>query len=141
MRTVPRAIAAWSLAVAMIALVPAGIQAQDEASEPCKAIVSPMEIPAGSQAVQITLNLSQDVGPISGLESTQPGALSLADPADLPRTEMAAEAETPKPIEMSGANVWRLWINTVKVEPGEQTFAVMGAEGRCTATVTIQPKG
>ena len=138
MHTLPRTIVVLSLMGAAMVLTPLGVRAQEEqAQETCQALVSPGELPTGAAAVQVTLNLSRDVGEISGLETESPAGVKLADPADVPRADMAAE-EAPEAIEMTGQNVWRIWINTENVEPGEHVFSVVGADGRCTANVMIQ---
>lgn len=142
MHTLPRTIVATCLTAAAVGLAPLAVAAQEEqAQEACTAIVSPDLIPVGEQAVQLTLNLSHDVGPISGLETIESAGPKIADPANLPRTEMAAEAAPPELIEMSGENVWRVWISTENVEPGLHPLTFVGSQGRCTAEVTLQPAG
>lgn len=134
MHAFPKKFFVFGLAAAVAGLVPNAVSAQE-----CTAEVSPAAIPAGSAAAQVTLSLSGEVGPITELGESDSG-ITLADPADLPRTDMAAET-APTPIQMSGQNVWQLWLDTREAEAGDHEFEVVGATGTCTATLTIQPAG
>jgi len=129
---------------AMVALLglPASVNAQDEQDldpQQCTAEISPMELEAGSNAVPLTVTLSEDVGDVTGVESSDSG-ISVASPQDLARVDMAAEEEQSEPITMSDEqeNTWTIWLNTTMAEAGTYEVTFVGSEGDCSAEVTVR---
>lgn len=144
MRTLPRMGLLAVAALAPLALTSTDLTAQEEVQEipACTASVLPVEIPAGQPAFSLSVTLSEPVGLITSFDGGEGSGLKLAAPEDLPRVDMAAEGEPPRPIEMSNdESRLRLWLNTVDVEPGAYDFALLGSGGECTGTVTVVPEG
>jgi len=114
---------------------------QEAAAEPeimqCAATVTPAELHAGQAAVQITATLSEDVGAIAGFEGPEESGLALADPADIPRAELAAEEEV-QPIDITAeTNIVSLWLTTAETAPGEYEAQLTSEQGSCAVTLTV----
>jgi hypothetical protein len=122
-----------------IAFTPTVVSAQ---IPECAAVVSPGEIPAGVAAVQITAVLSEDIGTVQTFEAPEDSGLRLADPADIPRVDMANPEEMPRPIVMTPAtNEVTIWLNTTYVTPGKYDVHFGSAGGICVAPLTVTPGG
>ncbi|HZD03472.1 MAG TPA: hypothetical protein VE173_01100, partial [Longimicrobiales bacterium] len=123
MRALSEQFLSTSLLLAIpLALAPAAVSAQDPTQEipQCTATVTPTEIEAGSAALQVTASLSDDIGPVTTFEGPEDSNLKLADPADIPRVEMANPDEAPRPIVMTPeTNSVSLWLSTQDVTPGQ----------------------
>lgn len=137
---------------AAVALIPlnanAQVQEQDTSDQECTAQISPAQVEAGSEAVRVTVTLSEDIGSVTGLEQTgleQTGleqedahGITLASPMDLPRTPMAAGDEVPTPVEMGAdQSTWILWLNTSEAEEGTHSVFFVAGENRCAAELEI----
>lgn len=137
MHTLNRSIAGLASIACAVALgfSPASAQEQ-EAPAQCTAQLAPAQIEAGAPAVQLTVVLSEQVGEVNGLEAPGSG-IALAQPGDLPRTEMAAE-EAPQPIKLDEqGNSWTIWLNTTEATPGTHDVTFTAAEGQCRAQITV----
>jgi len=108
----------------------------------CTAAVSPGEIPVGMAAVRITAVLPDDMGMVSTFEAPEDSGLRLADPADIPRMDMANPEEMPRPIVMTpGTNEVTIWLNTTYVTPGKYDVHFGSADGICMAPLNVTPRG
>ena len=137
----PKTTLAAAITAAALGFAP-GAQAQEAPTlDACVAEASPLQVPAAAPAVQVTFNLSEDIGAIGDIEASESSGLAVAAPEDMPRTEMSADPSEAQPIQMTGQNVWILWLNTENAEAGEHEFQVVGTDGTCTATLTVQPAG
>ena len=138
MRKVMTSLPAALLLSLPVALAPSAVSAQDmEAHEMCTASVQPMEIAAGEVSVHLIATLSEDVGSVTGIQSAESG-IAIASPEELPRAEMASDAETPEAIAMTEeGNSVALWLNTVNTEAGTYQILLEGENGHCQAEVTI----
>jgi hypothetical protein len=136
MQNLTRILGALAVTAAVMA-VPDGVSAQvDETAPACTAEVLPTEVAAGMNAVRVTVTLSADVGDVASIEASEEGGLALAAPADLPRVPLAAEQ--PRVITRAmGDHTWTVWMNTSESEPGTHEVTFIGAEGRCTADLTV----
>jgi hypothetical protein len=122
-----------------IALTPTMVSAQ---IPECTASISPGEIPAGVAAVQITAVLSEDIGMVMTFEAPEDSRLRLADPADIPRMDMANPGEMPRPMVMTPAmDEVTIWLNTTYVTPGKYDVHFASAGGMCMAALTVTPEG
>jgi hypothetical protein len=136
----PSLIAALAL-VLPASLLPATANAQEEPAEPlvCTAQANVEAVPAGEAAYQVVFELSEDIGPVIGIDSPESG-LVVANPEDLPRVDMAnPEEEAPKPIQMSleAENTVILWLNSTNGQAGAHDFWLISEAGSCAATVTV----
>ena len=147
-------VAAALLAGLPLALSPAAAIAQDAEPEPieqeaveqealeqealqCVATADPAELQAGQPAIQVTASLSEDIGTVAGFQAPVESGLGLADPADIPRAELAAEEEV-RPIEMTPeTNTVSFWLTTAQTAPGTYEAEVTSEEGSCTVTLTV----
>jgi len=138
----------WKGLTALMALAPLAFtstpaSAQQEEPTPamqkCTATVLPGQVQSGQKAERVSISLSEAVGNVSAFttENAEAG-VSLADPTDLPKTEMAAEATPQKPIEMAAENNRvTIWLNTEKAQEGTYAFTLKGENGTCTGTIEI----
>lgn len=128
-------------ALALFAIVPATLTAQEaEQQAQCTAEVSSGEIEAGQKAVQVTVALSAPVGSDVEFMAARESGVALANPADIPRSEMAAEEEeAPQPIQLSaeGGSEATLWLNTENAQPGTYDVALRSGESACAGQLTI----
>jgi hypothetical protein len=132
-----RALSRILLLTIPIALTPALVSAQ---VPECTAAIDPGEIPTGIAAVQITAVLSEDIGMIRTFEAPEDSGLRLADPADIPRVDMANPEELPRPIVMTpSTNEVTIWVNTANVTPGKYDVHFGSSGGLCTAQLTVSP--
>lgn len=131
--------------VAALAIVPADITAQDQpldAPAACTAEVQPQQVAAGSNAVPVTVTVSEPIGPVTGVNAAEDSGIQLATAADLPRTEMAAGEEQPQPIRMGeGENTWIVWLNLAEAQPGSHELTFTSTQGECTADLEVRPGG
>lgn len=143
MRTLSRHLLSTTMALAVpLALSPLMASAQEPPPEPeppqCTATVEPVTIEAGLAAVQVTAALSEDIGPVDQFTGPEDSGLTLADPADIPRVDMANPEEEPRPIEMTPeTNSVALWLNTAEVVPGELEVRLHSQQSYCTAQITV----
>jgi hypothetical protein len=142
MRTTSALAAALSLAF----LVPGSALAQEEPTPPepvaCTAQPNVEAVAPGQAAALVAFTLSNDIGPVIGIEAPESG-LVVAAPEDLPRVDMANPEETPKPIQMSleAANTAIVWLNSTHAQPGVYEVWLVSEAGRCAATVTVAGSG
>lgn len=140
MQTLPKAGLLTLLPFALLGITSEQANAQlpeQEQMTSCNATATPQQVQAGETATQVSVSLSQPVGQIDEFEAQGDAGLKVAEASDLPRTEMAAEAEQPEPIQMSGANQVTLWLNTEEAQPGSYEFTLTGSEGDCRGTITV----
>ena len=105
------------------------------------ALVSPAQVPAGAQAVRVTVTLSRDAGPVTGVEEG-PEGITLASPEDVPRTEMAAGDEPPDPVWMDAdGDTWTLWLDTSDAEEGAHTLRFVAETSHCVGELEVIPSG
>lgn len=138
----------WKGLTALMALTPLAFtstpaSAQEEqpapAMQPCTATVLPSQVQSGQKAERVSISLTSAVGNVTEFttENAEAG-VTLADPADLPKTEMAAEAAPQKPIEMAAeTNRVTIWLNTESAQDGTYPFTLKGENGTCTGTLEI----
>lgn len=129
---------AFSLAAALTAL-PAHLTAQDPVpeQEQCTAQITPAQVTAGEQAVQVTVETTQQIDALTGIADSESG-IALASPENLPRTEMAAGEPTPRPIEMGAAqNTWNVWLDLQDAQPGQHELKFETNQGECTAQIQV----
>lgn len=114
-------------------------QVEEEPEEPqvCTAQTETTVAP-GESAVSVTFTLSEDIGPILGIQSSESG-LVVADPADLPRVDMANPEATPQPIEMSNEaeNTVIVWLNAADAQEGTHEFWLVSEGARCASSITV----
>jgi len=138
----------WKGLVALTAFAPLAIAASPlaaqqkeptEAMPSCSATVKPAQVRAGQKAERVAITLSSAIGGVSAFTTEQPEAgVKLAEQTDLPRTEMASEAQAQKPIQMANeGNLVTVWLNTEKAEPGTYHFTLKGESGTCEGSVEI----
>lgn len=134
MQTLARSTAVLALAAA---LAPVGLNAQE-----CTATITPAQVQAGQQAVRLNVRFSEDVGELTRLQAADSG-ITVAEAGDLPRTDLAANAPAPRPIAMAEGqqNTWTVFLNTEDARPGSHRITFVGAEGGCTAQLTVQGEG
>lgn len=123
-----------------LALAPAAASAQSSMQEApqCTASVAPVELHAGQAAVQITAALSEDIGPVVTFQGPEDSGLKLADPADIPRAEMANPDQSPQPIVMTPeTNSVSLWLSTSGVKPGDYEVQIRSEQKSCTGQLTV----
>lgn len=140
MKTLTRTSGAMLSLAAAVALMPASADAQavDTSDQQCTAQVSPSEVEAGSQAVQVTVTLSDNIGNVTGVEQDNADGITLASVADIPRTEMAAGERPSSPIQMgSSESSWTLWLNTSEAEEGTHSVYFVAGETRCAAEIDV----
>lgn len=131
-------------AAAMLLALPLAFSPEVSAQEPtqevpqCVATVEPVEIQAGQAAVQVTATLSEDIGEVNAFTGPEDSGLALADPADIPRVDMANPEEEPQPIVLTPeTNSVALWLTTADVAPGEIEAQLESEEGSCTAQLVV----
>lgn len=128
-----------------LALQPATAAAQDVPEAPvCEVEVEPAEVPAGEAAIRITATLSEVIGPVQGLDAPEQSGLKLADPADIPRVDMANPEEEAQPIAMTPdePNRVQVWLNTADVaDLGEHPFVLTSESGECRGLLTVTGGG
>lgn len=138
--------ACMALALSVM-LVPGALEAQEqevpeqEQQAECTVRVAPQSVQTGEAAVSVTAHLSESVGSVEGFEAQGESGLELADPADIPRQDMAREEGEgdPQPIQMSSGEQSQvtLWLNTQDVESGSYEVILKGANGDCTGNVAV----
>ncbi len=140
MRKVMTSLPAALLLSLPVALAPNAVSAQEmEAPEMCTASVMPLEIATGEVAVHLIATLSEDVGAVTGIQSAESG-ITITSPEELPRAEMATDADTPEAIAMTEeGNSVELWLNTANTEAGTYQIMIEGENGHCQAEVTVAP--
>lgn len=138
----------WKGLTALMALAPLAftsttVSAQEEQPTPamqqCTAEVLPSQVQSGQAAERVSISLSSAIGNVTELttENAEAG-VKVADPADLPKTEMAAEEAAPAPIEMAAENnSLTIWLNTEDAQPGTYPFTLTGESGSCTGSIEI----
>lgn len=127
-----------------LAVVPADVIAQDQPLEgpQCTAEVQPQQVAAGSNAVPVTITVSEPIGQVTGVNVAEDSGISLAAASDLPRTEMAAGEEQPQPIRMGeGENTWIVWLNLANAQEGTHELTFTSTQGECTANLEVRPRG
>jgi hypothetical protein len=123
------------LAAALVAS-PLDLRAQE-----CTATITPAQVQAGQQAVRLNVSFSEEVGELTRLQAADSGIM-LAEARDLPRTDLAANAPAPRPIAMGEQrNTWTVYVNTEDARPGAHRVTFVGAEGGCTAQITVAQGG
>jgi hypothetical protein len=134
------------MALAPLALTATPAAAQEEeptTMEACTATVLPSQVEAGQTAERLSISLSSAIGEVSEFTTAEETAgLSVADAADLPASEMAAEEEEQEPIEMAdtGDSV-TIWLNTADAQAGTYEFTLKGADGECTGSIEVTDSG
>ena len=138
----------WKGLTALMALAPLAFtttpaSAQDAQPAPamqqCTAQAEPAHVQSGQKAERVSIALSSAVGNVTAFttENAEAG-IRLADAADLPKTEMAAEEAAPKPIEMAAeTDHVTIWLNTENAEAGTYAFTLKGESGACTGSIMI----
>lgn len=131
--------------VAALAIVPADITAQDQpigGEQACTVEFQPQQVAAGSNAVPVTITVSEPIGPVTGLNADEMSGIKLATAADLPRTEMAAGEEQPQPIRMGeGENTWIVWLNLAEAQEGTHELSFTSTQGECAGSLEVRPRG
>ena len=138
----------WKGLTALMALTPLAFtstpaSAQEEQPTPamqqCTAEVQPSQLHSGQKAERVSISLSSPVGNVAEFTTEDAEAgVKVADPADLPKTEMAAEETAQKPIEMAAENNrLTIWLNTEDAQPGTYPFTLKGDGGACTGSLVI----
>jgi hypothetical protein len=136
MQNLTRILGALAVTAAVMA-VPDGVSAQvDESAPACSAEVAPTEVAAGANAVRVTVTLSEDIGAVASIETSEDSGLALAAATDLPRVPLATEQPSVITPAM-GEHAWTVWVNTSESEPGTHEVTFIGPEGRCTADLTV----
>lgn len=130
--------AALTLAAA-VALMPSNANAQDAIPDPeCTAQVSPTQVEAGSEAVRVTVTLSEDIGHVTGVEQDDAHGIDIASPTDVPRAPMATGESAPTPIQMGDdETAWTFWLNTSEAEEGTHSVVFLAGENRCAAELEV----
>jgi hypothetical protein len=128
---------------AAVALMPSNANAQDIVPEmECTAQVSPAQIEAGSEAVQVTVTFSEDIGHVTGVDQENTHGIDIASPMDVPRAPMAAGDPAPTPIQMGDdERSWTFWLNTSEAEEGTHSLVFLSGENRCEAELEVVPTG
>jgi hypothetical protein len=139
------------LAALFVGLVPGAVLAQEqdevevEEITACTVEVDPAELPAGEAAIHVLATLSENLGPLTGFEAPEESGIVIADPADIPRAEMANEGEeevAPLPIELGAeANVFTVWLSTEEAVAGAFDVRFTTAEGYCDARINVVTAG
>lgn len=63
-------------------------------------------------------------------------------PMDVPRAPMAADHETPTPIQMDDEATSRtFWLNMSEAEEGTHSMVFVAGENRCEAELEVVPTG
>jgi len=137
MQTLTQATGTMLTLAAAVALMPSNAIAQAPlmAETVCTAQVSPEEVEAGSEAVQVTVTFSQDIGRVTGVDSD---GITVASPMDVPRPTMAAEGHASTPIQMGDDETrWTFWLNTSVAEEGTHSLDFVAGEKRCEAKLEV----
>lgn len=141
----------WKGLTALMALAPLAFtstpaSAQEEQPTPamhqCTAEVLPSQLHSGQKAERVSISLSSPVGNVTEFTTEDAEAgVKVADAADLPKTELAAEEAVQKPIEMAAENNrLTIWLNTEDAQPGTYAFTLKGESGACTGSLVISEK-
>lgn len=129
------------MAIGLVALAPGTLAGQEAPAQPeqCSADISPATVQAGETATELTAAFSEPLGAIAAIRPDRESGLAVAAPADLPREDMAAEGEEPRPVQMSsdGTSV-SVWLNTETAQPGTHQIAFQGENGECLGEVTVE---
>lgn len=128
---------------AAVALMPSKANAQDVTPDlECTAQVSPPQVQAGSEAIQVSVTFSEDIGHVTGVEEDNAHGIDIASPTDVPRAPMAAGEPAPTPIQMGDDElVWTFWLNTSEAEEGTHAVVFVAGENRCAAELEVVPTG
>jgi hypothetical protein len=141
MRTLPRYGLAAAMTLVPLALMNNGASAQQPATDTqaCVAHVLPTSIPSGITASRLTVTLSKAIGDVTRFTPDEDSGITLADPKDLPPTDMARQGEAPKPIQMSNDAQSRVtvWLNTKEAKEGDYHFTLKGADGVCSGSLKV----
>lgn len=140
---------AFALAAAM-AFMPGAAIAQTPptltppASAMCVGDLSPASVEAGVKAVAVTVEVSEMMGAVTGIETGEDSGISMAIAADLPKTEMARPvgevAAAAQLITMAeAANTWTIWLNVAEAEAGSHDVTFTSSAGNCTAHLLVKP--
>lgn len=135
-----RTLLTTTLLVALPALLlPGAVSAQAQ----CEAELTPTEIPAGEAAFQVTADFSEQVGAITMVETAGGSGLAMASPEDIPRADLAAGDEAPRPITMANeGNSATIWLNSQEAEAGTTyQITLQGDSGSCTAELSVAGGG
>jgi len=126
---------------AAVALMPSNLNAQDITPEvQCTAEVSPAQIEAGSEAVEVTVTFSEDIGHVTGVKQEKEDArgIKIASPADVPRADMARGEPAPTPIQMGDdGTTWTVWLNVSEVDEGTHSLVFLAGENRCAGELEV----
>jgi len=133
-----------------LAVSPAAVTAQDadvealeqeapeqQEAQQCVATADPTELQAGQPAIQVTASLSEDLGIVGGFQGPEASGLGLADPADIPRAELAAEEEVASIAMTPETNTVSFWLSTAESTPGTYEAEVTSEQGSCTLTLNV----
>lgn len=122
----------------VVALVPSTVSAQAQ----CEAQLTPAEVPAGEAAFQVTAQISEDVGAISTVQPASESGLAMASPEDIPRADLAAGDEAPRPVTMAmEGNSATIWLNSEEAQAGTYEVLLQGEAGSCIAEVSVAAGG
>lgn len=130
--------------MAIFALAPGTADAQEAQPQQsaCSAEVAPKTLKAGQSAVQVAAEFSQPVGGITAIRPASESGLNVAAPGDLPKSDMAAEGEQPRPVSMANnGTTLEVWLNTESAQPGTYQIAFHGENARCTGEITVEEGG
>jgi len=132
MESLKQKFAALAVAAALV-VVPAQVDAQD-----CTAQLSPSQIEAGSDAVLLTVTLSEAMSAVESIDAGESG-IEEASSEDIPRTAMSAEDEEPSAIQQGeDQSSWTVWLNTADAEAGTHPLTFVTSDGtQCTAEVEV----
>ena len=137
MRNLTSAPVATLAALALLTALPAPVHAQ----EACRATVMSARVAAGAPATQIAISLTQEIGPVSRFAPAEDSGVRLATASELSRVELASGQEPERPIRMGEAsNRVTVGLSTVDAEAGTYDFSVIGPEGPCSGSITIEPR-
>lgn len=148
-KTIQATLPAALVAAVGLALAPAGAHAQDQAQKPaaqegCMAQLTPAAVAPGQKAVEVVAALSTDVGAIDGVKAEEGSGVALAQPDNLPKSQMSRsdKGDKPEAIEMAKrGNSATLWLSTAHASPGEHAIVLQGENGQCKAKLSIEKPG
>lgn len=145
MRKATTAVIGGVLAFAFAALTaPDALHAQEQAEtaqQECTAEVKTNPVPAGEQAVALEIQLSQEIGELTGITAPDGSGVALASPDDLAKTDMARQETEgqPQPIQMAAGNSRSatVWVNTADATPGSYQISFDSEQNSCIGTVKV----
>lgn len=152
-----RALSVLTASALAVLLLPAPSHAQQQnrgeqeepqqAQESCSAQVKPAALEVGQTVVRARLALSGDIGAVETFAAPEKSGIALADPADIPKAEMAKEKtrkgqkpSTPEPLTVNAGEhpSATVWLNTEAATPGSYEVRLEGAEGSCTGSLVVE---